>query len=90
MDIAENTYNEKTKVLINLQNLLLIEAATASSITFAGMTFLKSNYIQYEKIGAFLTTKQIGHIQNGVTRRTLPLFKPDSRDSAIFQKYYGL
>jgi hypothetical protein len=90
LDIAENTFNEKTKVPLNLQNLLLVEAATASSITFAGMTFLKSNYIQYEKIGAFLTTKQIGHIQNGITRKSLPLFKPDSRDTALFQKYYGL
>ena len=90
LDIAENTYNEKTKVPLNLQNLLLIEASTASSITYAGMTFLKSNYLQYQKIGSFLTTKQIGHIQNGITRKSLPLFKPDSRDSAIFQKYYGL
>jgi len=56
LDIAENTYNEKTKVPLNLQNLLLIEASTASSITYAGMTFLKSNYIQYQKIGTFLTT----------------------------------
>ena len=54
------------------------------------MTFLKSNYLQYQKIGSFLTTKQIGHIQNGITRKSLPLFKPDSRDTALFQKYYGL
>jgi len=90
LDIAENTFNEKTKVPLNLQNLLLIEAATASSITFAGMTFLKSSYLQYQKIGSFLTTKQIGHIQNGITRTSLSIFKPDSRDTAIFQKYYGL
>jgi len=62
----------------------------SSSISSAGITFLKLSYKQYEKISEFLTSKQIGHIQNVVTRKTLLLFIPDSRDTAIFQKYYGL
>ena len=53
-------------------------------------TFQKIKLNQYEKTGKFLTTKQIGFIQNGTVPKYLSLFKPDSRDTAIFQGYYGV
>lgn len=78
------------KVPLNTQNLLLAEAATASSLTNAGRMFQKIKLNQYEKTGKFLTTKQMGFIQNGIVPKYLSLFKPDSRDTAIFQGYYGV
>ena len=41
LNIAEDVFNEKTKVPLNAQHLLLEEAATASSITNAAKTFQK-------------------------------------------------
>ncbi len=75
---------------LNTQHLLLAEAATASSITHAGRGFMKLKHDEYEKLGKFLTPKQIGKFQNGTIEEALPLFKPDSRDTAIFQKYVGI
>jgi len=90
LNIAEDAFNEKTKVPLNSQHLLLEEAATASSITNAAKTFQKIKQVYYDKTGKFLTSKQIGFIQNGTVPKYLSLFKPDSRDTAIFQGYYGL
>lgn len=90
LNIAEDAFNEKTKVPLNTQHLLLTEAATASSITNAATTFQVIKQLYYAKTGKFLTSKQIGFIQNGTVPKYLSLFKPDSRDTAIFQGYYGL
>jgi len=90
LNIAEDAFNEKTKVPLNLQHLLLEEAATGSSITNAAKVFQKIKQAYYEKTGKFLTSKQIGFIQNGTVPKYLSLFKPDSRDTAIFQGYYGV
>ena len=75
---------------MNTQHILLAEAATASSLTDAGKTFQEVKLQEYEKLGKFLTSKQIGFIQEGVVPEYLSIFKPDSRDSAIFQGFYGL
>ncbi len=90
LNIAENSFNEKTKVPINTQNLILLEAATASSITNAGKTFQEIKLNQYEELGKYLTAKQIGKIQERTVPELLPLFKPDSRDAAIFMGFFGL
>jgi len=41
LNIAEDAFNEKTKVPLNAQHLLLEYVATASSITNAAKTFQK-------------------------------------------------
>ena len=75
---------------LNTQQLILLPAATASILTNAGHTFQKLKLKEYEKLSKFLTAKQIGKFQEGTIPDPLSLFKPDSRDTAIFQKYYGL
>ena len=90
LDIATDALDGKTKVPVNTQILLVTEASTMSSITNAGKTYLKVKEYQYNKMGDFITSKQIGHIQHGEIPKYLSLFKPDSRDTAIFQGFFGI
>ena len=89
LDIAENAFNEKTKVPLNMQHIILLEAATASSITKAGETFQTLKLQEYNKLGKHLTSKQIGKFQEGIIPECLSIFKPDSRETALFGKFSG-
>ncbi len=90
LDILEDTFNEKTKVPMNTEHLLLFRGAISESVTFAAVGFFEDRMIQLKKIKKLLTGKQIGYYQDNDIKLQLSLFKPDSRDTAIFQKYYGL
>jgi len=89
LDIAENAFNEKTKVPLNMQYILLLEAATASSITKAGETFQTLKLKEYHNLGKHLTPKQIGKFQDGIIPECMSIFKPDSRETALFGKFSG-
>lgn len=90
LDTAEDCFNEKTKVPLNTQQIMVVEAATASSITDAAKTFQVLKFQEYKKLGKFITSKQIGKFMDGTIPESLSIFKPDSRDTAIFQRFYGL
>jgi len=90
LDIAEDCFNEKTKVPLNMQHILLEEAATASSITKAGKTFQILKLKEYDEFEKHITSKQIVKFQQGIIPESLSLFKPDSRDTALFAKFSGI
>jgi hypothetical protein len=87
LDVAEDSFNEKTKVPLNMQHIILLEAATASSITKAGETFQTLKLLEYKKLGKHLTSKQIGKFQEGIIPECVSIFKLDSRDTALFGNF---
>ena len=72
-----------------MQHIILLEAATASSITKAGETFQTLKLQEYHKLGKHLTSKQIGKFQEGIIPECASIFKPDSRETALFGKFSG-
>ena len=90
LGIAEDAVNEKTKIPQNTEHLLLYCLATESSLTQGAKIFMKTRVKLMEQVGKFLTVKQATKFKNGDKPNQLPLFDPDSRDVAIFLKYYGL
>ncbi|QMU54703.1 MAG: hypothetical protein GKS07_07355 [Nitrosopumilus sp.] len=90
LDIGKSSFDKKTNAPINTHNIVFIEVVTSSSINYAGKTIQEAKLVEYEKLGKFLTSKQIGYLQEGTVPKLLPLFKPDSRDAAIFQGNYGI
>ena len=83
-------FDDKTKVPINTEHLLLEFLATTGSLSYGGQVFLKS---KIEHIGVqikYLTAKQATKFQKGDKQSKLPLFKPDTRDTAIYMGYYGV
>lgn len=90
LKILDDVFNEKTKVPVNTEQLLLFRAASSSSVAAAGVPFFEDRLELLKNIKKVLDPKQIGYFQRNEIRVQLPLLKPDSRDTAIFQGYYGL
>lgn len=87
-DILDN----KTKIPANTE-ILFIECVTMAEggLNNAVKIFHKSRMSLLEDQGKkLLTAKQAAKYLNGDKASKLPLLKPDSRDSAIFGKYFGV
>ncbi|MCH9658446.1 hypothetical protein K0U27_07095 [archaeon] len=90
LDIAEDAFNEKTKIPLNTQHIALVKAATESSVTYASRIIFRERMALMDKTGKFMTAKQLGKFQNEDLKSQLPMCVPDSRDTGVFLRYYGL
>jgi len=85
LNIAKEIFNQKDKVPANTIHLLLYCLATESSLNHGTVAFFE----KYKKV-LTLTSKQATKYQKGKVTNMLPIFKPHSRDTAIFLNYYGM
>jgi len=90
LDIAEDAFNEKTKIPQNIQHVALLKAATESSVTYAARIIFRVRLSLMDETGKFISSKQLGHIQDGDLPDQLIMYEPDSRDMSIFLRYSGL
>lgn len=90
LSILADCFNEKLKVPMNTEHLLLFRAATESSVTYAATAFLEDRVKMMKAFKKLVTGKQINYFQTNEIKYQLPILKPKTRDEAIFQKYYGI
>lgn len=91
MKNCNDVIDEKTKVPENTELFLLESLATTLGNTnkcaevFQGVVF---NHMKEQ--GKFLTSKQANKFQNGDKQSKLNIFKPISRDTALYARYTGI
>lgn len=95
MSIINNckyAFDGKTKIPTNTEQVILECIAVASGdLTDGGVMYMKTRTkLLEEQKKDILTTKQLSRYQNGDKISTLDLFKPHSRDYAIFLDYLGI
>ena len=89
---CKDVLDEKTKIPVNTE-LLFIECVTTAEggLNNAVKLFHKTRMQLLDDQGKkLITAKQSAKYLNGDKASKLPLLKPNSRDSAIFEKYFGV
>lgn len=89
--ILKGIRDEKTKIPLNTIHALLYSLATEASVSYGAEMFFKTrlDYIAQTR-KQLLTPKQAIKFQKGETNIELDIFRPHTRDLAIFHSYYGL
>ena len=90
VDTAIDAKNEKTKVPSNMVSILLELICSETTANNAGKIFMKRRYQMMDDAGKFIDPKQTGKFKRGLISDQPVIYKPDSRDIAIFGRYVGL
>ena len=86
LTIAEDAIDEKEKVPLNTQHILLTLLATESTLADAARIFFKKRLEHMEDVSKFITVKQMTKFQKGTIKKDLPILKPKTRDAQYFKK----
>lgn len=88
---CKNAIDNKTKVPKNTESFLLESLATVLGNTNkCAQVFMEYNFKMLQEQNKFLTLKQATKFQKGGKQSQLLIFKPISRDTAIFLDYTGI
>ncbi len=91
IDNCKSGLDDKTKVPVNTELILLECVSTIiGSISTCVKKFMEIRINHMEEQGKFLTLKQLTKFQKGNKQSQLELFKPLTRDTAVFLKYFGI
>ncbi len=89
--IATNSADAKTTVPTNVHQIFKETLRVESGILNVAKIFLRTQLHMVENMQQqFITKKQSGKFIKGKEPNQLPLFKPKSREEAIFLGWYGL
>ena len=90
LKIIRDTMDDKQKIPPNTHTIFKAILAEHVGIYSIAKAYQLTRYEHISQINAWLTNKQLKKFENGGEPNILEIFKPKSRDMAVFMGWYGI